>query len=327
MPTNQTTFSPPPQLQEALTVCGFRAEYEPTYLLDPNGQRIQVRDDDHVAPNAQVERYLAQMRGGAIFPPIVVTRDRYKIDGSTRSVAALKNGRHDYPAWVVQIDFDTATPDERNRLQILGGMLNQQNGLPLTREEIRAKVDAALALTPPWTNEVIARYLGMSPKTVSAVRRELAARDRFASLSIDLDGTPPTTLRILGDYVRLHDEPYRRLVGLTRAAGLNVAEVRSLGTAVANAPSDADALAVIGALENSVEMRERIAQMLTAGRSIIAPAHRMRMILGQLLRSEWVQTPALLVEHSPDKQADYVTQLQAAVGLLSAVVGHQEAIS
>ena len=78
------------------------AQYDLTGLNE--AKRVQVRDLAHYAPKENVGRYAVQMSQSA-FPPIVVTKDGYLIDGNTRVAARRVRKEMFTPAFVVDVDF------------------------------------------------------------------------------------------------------------------------------------------------------------------------------------------------------------------------------
>src|SRR5258708_38914454 len=78
------------------------------FVFEPNLDINQIRDvegnqvrlSEHRAPKATVDRYVEQMKAGAIFPAIVVN-DRYEIvDGNSRWMASQRNKRETIAAYI-----------------------------------------------------------------------------------------------------------------------------------------------------------------------------------------------------------------------------------
>jgi ParB-like chromosome segregation protein Spo0J len=100
-------------------------------------------------------------------PPIVVDRNTMRvIDGMHRLTAALRNGQESIDAVLV----DSADDNEAFLLSV---ELNVAHGLPLTRADRRAAVEQIIRGFPAMSDRSIATIAGLTPKTVSAVRRTL----------------------------------------------------------------------------------------------------------------------------------------------------------
>jgi hypothetical protein len=325
MPAQQTN-NIPDMVLNAIRLTGFRFDFVASYQLDQlaDESRVQVRIDRNVAPTNMRDRYAAAMKAGAQFGPIVVTRDAYKVDGNTRVAACRILNRHDFPAVVIDVNYEGADTDTLNRLVLLGGILNQHNGLPLNRDETRREVEAAIA--QDWTNEAISRHLGVKPGAIVGARRELAAQARMKQLDLDPDDFDSAVLRSLGTHTELHDEPFRELATLAKDAGLGATDVKMLAKRVEETSSDSSAMTLIS--EERDGLTEQIGTVATSGggRSHRPATTRVKMILGQLVKPEWLASPTILVDHRPDS-ADYIKTLVTARDLLNRVIDLQEAVA
>ena len=78
------------QIESKLTARQVPFTFEPNLAIETirEVEGNQVRLSEHRAPKAMVARYAAQMKGGAIFPAIVVNGRHELIDGNTRWTAA-----------------------------------------------------------------------------------------------------------------------------------------------------------------------------------------------------------------------------------------------
>ena len=129
----------------------------------------QIRSAEHRVSEQQADEYAAQMKNGAIFPPIVLTDSDILLDGNTRLQASKKNKRNDIPA------FKCKFP---NMLlaRAFAGALNQQGGRRLTKEEAnRAATDL---MRFHYNDEAISRELGYSRTQISNWRKEEECTER-----------------------------------------------------------------------------------------------------------------------------------------------------
>jgi len=295
-------------------------------------RRVQVRETGHYAPKEQVDRYAVQM-GHSKFPPIIVTADRWIVDGNTRVGAALKRGDRFFPAVVLNAEWDKATPQQREELYALGATLNAANGNPLTAAERRESVRHLLALG--WTEAHIERVAGIKPSDTKRVKRDLAAERRAEQVGLEVTnpedgrvirngGTGYVTgaaKRALGQQnaVELHDEPFLELAKLAADAGLGAAEVTEFARAAKQASSDAEALRVLA--EARTEMGDRIRQREMTGTAKPAPSRQLRQALGNILRH--AGNESAVVEHNPELFEQHTDAIASAITVLTNIAAAQ----
>lgn len=193
----------------------------------------QIRDLDHVAIPESVHEYELQMKGGAVFPPVVLMAPDILIDGNTRVTAARNLGRAAFPAYLIDgIDISFA--------KMLAAALNQLGGRRLTSAE--ANSSALIMMDLGWTDEAVGRELGYSAESVRRWRRE---RD-FASRIEQLDLAQPAarlSKRQRLDVGRIaHSEPFAEVIKLIADVKPDQNELKELIATVEKAPSDAEAM-------------------------------------------------------------------------------------
>ncbi|MEU4160890.1 ParB/RepB/Spo0J family partition protein [Actinoplanes sp. NPDC026670] len=180
-----------------------------------NSPRTRGLDQDHV---------LALSDTGAPLPPIIVDRTTMRvIDGMHRLTAALRNGQEAISAVLV----DSAGDDESFLLSV---ELNVAHGLPLTRADRRAAVEQIIRGFPAMSDRSIATIAGLTPKTVSAIRRTLGAAAQ-SSTRVGRDGRiRPTNYadgrRAAGLIVAARPEASLREIA--REAGISVGTARDV---------------------------------------------------------------------------------------------------
>jgi ParB-like chromosome segregation protein Spo0J len=127
----------------------------PIATLLPSHSPRKATDDGHVQALAEV---------GGELPPIIVDRTTLRVvDGMHRVQAAQHRG--DKTIFVRYFDGDESAAF------VLAVQLNSEHGLPLTLAE---RKDAALRIInyhPEWSDRAIAAIVGLSDKTVGAIRR------------------------------------------------------------------------------------------------------------------------------------------------------------
>lgn len=292
---------------------GFKWELDYEYQLPELGQRIQIRDTKHYAPAAQVSNYAAAMRRGDKFPPIVVTKDGHLLDGNTRVTAATKNKRPDLPAFVLNVDYESATGSARNRLHLLGAGFNARNGKGIDRVEI-ANVVRAVVGAGDYDATRVAALLGVTDSTIQGIFAEQKARERAAKLGIELNGSVPASqVKTLGQRSpKLNDQPFAAITRLTLDAGLAQDELRELCNRVQAAGSDEEKLALVA--EEQQAREEQIAEYKATGKKKPPVSGELRRKLGYIFAFE--SDPQSLVERNKDVADKHLEQLAKAIKIL-----------
>lgn len=297
---------------------GLSYHLEPQYDLaqiDIVHRRIQVRENEHVAPKETVHRFSVQMAHSE-FPPIVVTADSFVVDGNTRTEAKQVRGERFHPAYVLDIVYETASEHERNLLTILGSTLNATNGLPLTAAERRKSVEAMIQ--EDWRSEQIARALGIAQGQITQIKREIDARARLERVNAAVNGgLSKTCQRALGtgEVLALNDDPYREVAQLAHEAGLNHNEIREIAKAARETGSDEKALEYLA--EKRAEMQGRIVQHSLTGNGRPPVSAILRIHLAYVLK--FVDREASLVERNPDVIERHLALLDATIKVLTRV--------
>ena len=136
---------PPPapvritQVETTLSARHVNFVFEPNLDIDQirDVEGNQVRLSVHRAPKAMVARYAEQMKGGAIFPAIVVNDHYELVDGNTRWMAVRRNKRATIAAYVCSNLFGARGTVAVRRAQSV-------HGLSMTEEELHAFVIGAV---------------------------------------------------------------------------------------------------------------------------------------------------------------------------------------
>lgn len=138
------------------------------------GDKVRLKgvDKDHV-------RLLAESEGP--LPPILVHRRTMRvIDGMHRLSAARVQGRR-------TIDVRFFEGDEE-AMFIEAVQANISHGLPLTLADRRAAASRIVRTHAKWSDRMIAGMVGLSPKTVGAVRARLTEEFPQSRLRVGKDG-------------------------------------------------------------------------------------------------------------------------------------------
>jgi ParB-like chromosome segregation protein Spo0J len=141
-------------------------------LLAADSPRLDGENLDHIRTLTEVDGPL---------PPIVVHRSTMRvIDGMHRLRAAASRGAKEIRA----VYFD-GTDQEAF---VLAVKLNAAHGLPLSQADRAAATRRILVSYPDWSDRAISSLVGVSPKTVGAIRHRSGADVPRLSVRVGLDG-------------------------------------------------------------------------------------------------------------------------------------------
>ncbi|MEA2372116.1 MAG: ParB/Sulfiredoxin domain [Solirubrobacteraceae bacterium] len=254
--------------------------FEPNLRLDQirDVEGNQVRLGKHRAPKEMVERYAEQMKGGAIFPAIVVN-DRYEIvDGNTRWMAVRRNRKETIPSYVCA---NLSALEARS----LSVELNQSHGLSMTQEELHGFVTGAVEEGKVLNAKAYSRMTGVKPATLA---RWVAAKQ--FEMRAARENIPEQRLDRLSDSVRAAlqvaklSAVFAAVTQLAVDARVPVAQLKTIITEANTASSEADAREVVARARDarSDDIKAIAAGFKSAKRKGIGSA----LHIGGLLRFE-----------------------------------------
>jgi len=282
------------QIESKLAARHVSFVFEPNLRIDEirDVEGNQVRLIEHRAPKAMVDRYAEQMKGGAVFPAIVVNDRRELVDGNTRWMAAQRNNRETVAAYVCS---DLSALQARS----LSVELNQSHGLSMTDDEIHAFVTSAVEEGQVLDTRAYSRMTGVKASTLA---RWVAAK--HFEMRAARDGVMPGRFGSLSDSVRaaLHVAKLRavflEVTALAIDARVPSAQLKAIIAEANAASSEADALAVVA---RARELWSDEVKAITAGfKSARRKSARSALYIGGLLRFEVSD----LLDVAPDKQGD-----------------------
>jgi len=302
---------------------GFTYATEAQYDLDKidANKTVQVRNAAHVAPKESVERFRVQMPHTA-FPPIVVTRDGYLVDGNTRVAARRADKQKFYGALVLDVDYKgkATTQAQVAKLQILAATLNTNAGQALDKREQRAAVEVGIEFG--LTNHQIEQRYGVKASVINLVKREMEGTARLTRLGMDPNaGLTKTALRALGakPTLVLHDAPYRLVARHAVAAGLNSTEINALVKSASVLGSEAEQVAYLG-VQATLD-RDRIEQRHLTGDSHPMPSRTLRQHLGFV--NKYADNPLALLETDSANVPAAVAAVKTALSVLTVLLEAQ----
>lgn len=141
-------------------------------LLPADSPRLSGEDLNHAQLLAESAEEL---------PAILVHgKTRRVIDGMHRLRAAILRGEETIRVRLFEGSDEAAF--------VLAVRANVVHGLPLSLADREAAAARILRANPTWSDRVVASIAGISPKTVSAIRRQVAANVRDVQARIGRDG-------------------------------------------------------------------------------------------------------------------------------------------
>jgi hypothetical protein len=312
------------QFFDTVELFGFHPRFEHDYPTPDFKKRVQVRAEKHVAPPAEVRKYAEAMRRGEKFPPIVMTKDGYTVDGATRIGAALKNKFPGLPALVLDESFEGASEQSVQRFVGLGAAFNLRNGKGIDRAEIRKAIER-LGANRAYDATRIAALLGVTEAVVRAIMQERRARERAARLNIVIDGNiNASQLKAVGRAEKsINDGPFAELLSLIQDAGLSTKEIADLVKKIKAAKSDDAAIQI---LEDDREARhEQIAmKKATGGKTITPNSSKLRQHLGFVLKFMNGHAHEA-VERNPALHGEHLRVVENSILALQHIAEHQRA--
>ena len=242
-------------------------------------------------------------------PPGISTRDDYLVDGATRAAAARKNKFPKVPMLVLDVDFETASQEIRQRLHALGAAINLRNGKGIDRGETRRAVEQ-IAQSPNFDATKIAALLSVTENVVRSILYEMKVRNRARDLKVDVRNLTSGQMRIIGR-ASLHDEPFRELVALTGDAGLSGKDITALLRAIKEAKGDGAALKILA--DERLSRRDQISERrATGGKSKPLASAQLRQHLGFVLK--FINgSAAQAVERNEAFQAEHIRKIDDAI--------------
>ena len=157
-------------------------------------------------------------------PPVLVNRRTMRIiDGSHRVIAASLRGERTITACFVDCDDEEAF--------VLAVRLNVAHGLPMRQADRVAAAERILLAHPQWSDRAIAATVGVSHKSVGAIRRRTSGESTQLNVREGRDGRrrPVDRWSRRREAARLVSErPEASLREIARAAGVSATTVRDV---------------------------------------------------------------------------------------------------
>lgn len=298
------------------------AQYDVTKLS--RDRRVQARDyastGKGFAPKEEVDRYAVAM-AHSVFPPVIVTKDEWLIDGNTRVGARIQRKEKFHPAVILDLDFGASSTEEQEKIFALAVTLNAQHGKNLTKRERRAAVVTLIDLG--WNNAQIERRVGIPNTEINKMRKVIEAKTRLTSLDVTANGNLSVTAQAaLGEAktLLLNDDPYKALATLVMDAGLNASEVKAISKEILALGSDTEKLGRLDAIRG--EFAEQIESVKFSHTPKPPVARQLRQHLGFVLKYQ--DKASLLVERNGEYAETHKEYIEKSIEILRAALAAQK---
>ena len=303
---------------DQITRLGFTGSFLREGALPERGKRVQVRNIKHLAPRNEVSKYAEVMRNGDRFPPIIVTRDKYLVDGNTRTEAAYKINRRVFDQFRLDIDYASATASEKKRLKMLGAGMNGMNGRGMDRQNIEDLINEFF--DEGDTAKTMAAKIHYP---VNAVRRVFAIQDgrkrlmRLGVLTEDTkDDLSAGHLQLIGGWQeKMTDPVVANLAVLAHKAGFGAQEMAALGRRILEQTTENAKLTLI-----EDETRGNLDRINGISR-VPAVSASVRQVLGRL--NKLADNPGMAVERDPKVAPRHLKQLETGYEVLGQIIKEQ----
>jgi hypothetical protein len=284
-------------------------------LADIILKRVQVRDITQLAPPHEVNRYSEAMKRGDQFPPVIVTSDGYLVDGATRTLAAAKREWLTFPAFVLDVNFEGAIPEQRSQLIYMGAGFNLTHGRGMNTKNVADIISQVTGVED--TPGEVARKLHISTATASTLLNAANARKRAVKLGVEVNGAlTNSALKLFGGKsAKFTDPVFSEFFRLAQDAKLPYTTLTNLAKRLESAGTEHERIDILA------EERAAYRDIIEGGATSPSKAAQLRQKLGFLLN---VEDPEKMVEHEAGAIGQHNAALAEAARKLMKVIEAQQ---
>ena len=300
-----------------ITEFGFGWRFVAEHKLGDITRRVQVRDEEKLAPLGDVTKYAQAMRRGDQFPPVFLTTDGYLVDGNTRTEGARKIGWRTFPAFELDVLYEKATPAQKRQLKYFGSGFNLTHGRGMSTANLMHIIDD-LTLEDDTPREM-ARRLHINENTANTLLNAAKARKRAERLSVKLnDSLTNSHLKLFGGKSQLFTDPvFATFIQLAQDAHLTIAATTDLSRRLVSAGTENERLNILA------DEREGYHEIIVGGASSPSRAAKLRQSLGFLIGTN---DPDDLAELDPRAADTHVKTLVEAARRIGEAIEAQERV-
>jgi hypothetical protein len=224
--------------ESVLSRLGVKFRYEAELPIESISQSKphQVRNDAHLAPQAEVNKYAQLLTAGADFPPVLVTaNEKAMLDGNTRVAAFRKVKRQTIPAYLCEV----RSPRVGRTIAVA---MNAKAGNRMSKAEIVEWVRGLNGDLP--SDDEFTLYTGFAARTLRRIIQAKNFDERAVRLGVVPQYEFVDTVKTKLEGIEL-DSVFSALTVLVQDAGMDSAETGELVKTVAAATSEEQKLAII----------------------------------------------------------------------------------
>lgn len=246
-------------------------------------KHVQVRDTKFLAPPREVAQYAQALKRGDLMPPVIQTKDRYLVDGNTRTEAARKLGWNTFPTIQLDVNYEGAPEPIRRQIIALGTAFNLTHGRGLSQANIIALIEQ---VADPDDRPVdVATKLHIPVSTVTMAMNAKKARDRAEKLGVTLlpGVLTGSHLKMFGQKSGKFTGPvFAEMISLAQAARMTTTQTNDLARQVEAADTESDRLLVLARLKGEYGDTIEAYRTGTAPRPTPTKSGKLRRSLGFL---------------------------------------------
>jgi hypothetical protein len=297
---------------------GFGWRFVEAYPLAD--KRVQVRNIESLAPPGEVSRYAQSLRRGDQMPPVIVTTDKWLVDGNTRTEAARKLGWGAFPTIIIEVTYDSAPDSVRRQVKILGGGFNNTHGRAMNARNL-AELIEQLTRDEEKPSE-LAKELHLPSSMTATFVNAVKATRRANTLGVNVTGVLSNShLKLFGGKSERYTSPvFAAMFNLVQDARLTIPQTTDLMKRVDRTETEAERMKLLReARDNNAEaIRMFRGQSETIHRSP-SRSGKLRQYLGYLVNTDADK----LVEQNSAEGAHHLVYLQDAREKLDKVISEQ----
>lgn len=302
--------------------------YDDNAELGDPGKNIQVRDQEEQANPQDVSNYAASMKlqtqNSNEFPPRVMTRDGYLIDGVTRSTAASRIGWGYFPSFFLDLSWEDAPDSLKDQYMYLGAALNLNHGRGLSKANKARLILTILASNPDVSPKDVFSRLGggLTQGFVVNVINGEKARKRAEKLGVEMGHLSASHQAHFGQKSsKFNDAVWQRMIVVARDGQVPVQEIAALTRRIEDLGTDEQKLAE---LDRELASRQLSgAEKLGGTRPPLAA--QLRRALGMVLKH--ADNPTVFVETSTTSATPHERALVDTIDTLNKVLTAQRNLS
>jgi hypothetical protein len=301
---------------------GFGWRFSEHCALAEPGKRIQVRNIKYLAPPGEVSRYAQSLRHGDLMPPVIMTADKYLVDGHTRTEAARKIGWDTFQTIVLDVKYEDITAPMYKQLLKLGTGFNNTHGRAMNAQNLADLIEQ-IADEDERPRD-LARELHLPDNMTATVVNAVKARRRANALGVTLTGVLSNShLKMFGAKSDRYTGPvFMEMLALSQDARLTTPQVFDLMKRVDGVDTEAGRMALLRSERDAFTdvIRQYRGRSSDVPRRAPSRSGKLRQYLGYLVNT----APDKLVELNLAEAEHHLASMENARENLNKVIDLQK---